>query len=485
MSAVSQVRSLVGGRRRSQVLVLLARLFAVALLVTAAVGLFGSAAYQTPAGEVRYRLAPAWPGGGVVLPLGPAGEVRLQVHRAPLDVRAEFMLDPAGALPGVLEARELLDGLPEARADAEAAFDSFAWSRIPWLALLGVSAGLLVTPFARGRRLRRGIIGAFVGLAGLAVLVGGLVGTTLLTLDRSPAVTYRGLASNLPRAVTLLRTVLEENASGASTIRDYLQGLQSVASQFADMTAAPRANGVVRLLVVGDIHDNIVGMRIASTLATSSTVAVDGVVLVGDLTHRGTSLEANLFTRFFDPGETPVFVVGGNHEDAGAMERWRAAGYRVLDGDAADVGNLTLFGVTDPLANSPAASPDAELLESAAAVALERWQSQDEYPEILVVHDIRQARAVMEWTEEQQPLVVFYGHDHVAAVRQEGAITLVGSGTGGASGYESVGRDPNTAYTFQLVEFSQDPDPVVLSVTTLRYTGLDGRSTAEYIPLVP
>ena len=81
------------------------------------------------------------------------------------------------------------------------------------------------------------------------------------------------------------------------------------------------------------------------------------------------------------------------------------------------------------------------------------------------------------------PLTVVYGHDHVASVKRDGTVTLVDAGTSGASGYLTLGQEGSPPYTFQILDFSREPEPRLLSVTTMSYEGLYGKSTATYTPI--
>ena len=294
---------------------------------------------------------------------------------------------------------------------------------------------------------------------------------------------YQGLARNLPRVVELVRHINADSGVAESGIDDFVRGIQTVAGQLDSAAHAPGGD-VTRVLVLSDVHDNVVGMMLASSLVKDETDPFSFVLLAGDVTTRGLKPEAQLFTHEFSSNELPVLMVGGNHEDGPAMQEFRRAGYRVLDGSAESAAGLTVFGVTDPEAWSLTATPDEGLLEAGGAAALERFQRLEPPPQVFLVHDLAEARAIVDYAKQQRlPLTVVYGHDHVASVKREGTVTLVDAGTSGASGYLTLGQATSKPYTFQILDFSKEPVPRLLSVTTMSYEGLYGRSTATYTPI--
>ena len=371
------------------------------------------------------------------MPLGPAGVLQLATHHTPVNLKLDFTLNDS--VPSVSEAQALLSGLPGLRPDAVAAFYSFLESRIPWLLLLGALAGVLVANGGR-RWLRRTLLHALYGVGLVALLTAAFVGVTLLTFDSTPAVQYQGLAKNLPRVVELVRRINADSGVTESGIDDFVRGIQTVAAQLDSAAHAPSGD-VTRVLVVSDVHDNVVGMMLATSLAKDEADPFSFVLLAGDITTRGTKPEAQLFTHEFSSDGLPVLMVGGNHEDDPAMKVFQRAGYRLLDDSAESEDGLSVFGVTDPKAWSLEATPDEELLEAGGAAALDRFQRLEPPPQVFLVHDFAEARAIVDYAKAKAlPLTVVYGHDHVASVKRDGTVTLVDAGTSGASGYLTLGQ---------------------------------------------
>ena len=216
----------------------LLRLGLVAVLVVAVIAGLAAATYHVPRGTVTFSVRPAWPGGRLVMPLGPAGEFALHTHRTPLDITMVYQLpDVLGSLgPGDLEGT-----LPSLQASARDAFGRYLLSRIPWLLLAAAAAGGLVAGTGRGRR--RLILGAAGGAAAVVVLAGGLALVTLATVDRSPAVEYRGLARNVTRVLPLVRALGsgDGQSDGLSRLADFVDGLESVATQLTRQAPDPGA----------------------------------------------------------------------------------------------------------------------------------------------------------------------------------------------------------------------------------------------------
>jgi len=477
------------GTRRLPVLLL--RVALMLVIVVAVVQSQAAGSYLVSTGSITFELRPAWPGGRLVLPLGPAGELSLRTHRTPVDVVMDYQL------PAQTDA--LIEGspaseLPRLQGGARAAFTRYLLGRVPWLLVAGAAAGMLVAGAATRRRL---LWGAAAGAAAALLLGGAFALATYATLDRSPSVRYAGLASRVPEILPLLRTLSGggDQSDRLGRLEDYIDGLEAVATELITEPRRPARADVVRLLLASDIHDNVFGARAAARLAAGGGEPVDAVLVAGDLTDRGTAAEAKLIVRVFGVTEAPLIYVGGNHEDAPALRVFRRAGYHELAYSTVTISGVTILGASDPVAAEPRVDSDEERL-AAAAVRLESvWSASHPPPRVVLVHDLRQAEGLPASAHDLGvSLLIAFGNDHVAGVAADGDVVLVDAGTAGASGYEAIGAtvpspgaslEPSassrTVYTFQLIDFARAEPGRLVAVTTLSY-GRDGRTVVTYMP---
>lgn len=472
-------RAAAGSSRRARCAVVVLRAAGLALVAVCLVGLLSAGTYRVPRGSVTFQLRPALHGGDIVMPLGPAGVLALRTHSTPVDVSVEYRLPDE--VPSLSEAERLLRGLPQFETTVRAAFERFAFGKGLWLLGLGAGAGLLL---AGPGSLRTALPAAGFGAAGALVLGGAFALLTLGSVDRTPEVRYEGLARNVPRLLTLVRGLEAQEAGRLERLTEYVEGLELVALDLQREVEGPaRTAEVRRVLLFSDVHSNVYGMRYASRLARGGDDPVDLVLVAGDLTDAGAREEAELFLRLFKaPDGVPVLMVGGNHEDAPAMEVFRASRFEVLDWEAEEADGLEVYGVSDSLAESARVDSDTELLASQNERLAALWPEL-EAPDVLMVHDVRQAESTIDRAEEAgAPLVVAYGHDHVLAVSRRGSVVLVDPGTAGASGYGAVGRGEEVPYSFLLLDFALDGEARLVAVTSVSYS-VGGRSRIDYQPV--
>jgi predicted phosphodiesterase len=329
--------------------------------------------------------------------------------------------------------------------------------------------------------------GAVIGLVGVSIVCGAVVGLSFATLNRSPTVSYYGLAQDLPRVVGVVRNVSGALQGRSLGFGEFVGALETISKQLATGGGASNGQGHVRLLLATDIHLNPLGAQLTARLADSEVTPVDAVVLGGDLTYFGTEPEARLFVAAFGKVSVPVVMIGGNHEAAPAMAYFKkSTNWQILDGSEASIAGVRILGFEDPVANSPEIIPTNQELDDAATRALDAWNADQPPPNVVLVHELAQAEKIIAAAKEATtPVVVMYGHDHIVKVTRDGSVTEVDGGSAGASGVEQLGSAPGTPYTFQIVDFAPDAGTMrAVSVTTLTYTG-DGSSQAEYQPITP
>lgn len=396
-------------------------------------------AFPFSSGELVVRVTPSIPGGRVTLDLGPFGALSWKTHRSPLDVRAAFVIgERPRDLPGLAEIRDLRF--------------AFLLRKLPWLALTGAFAGLMVVD-ATSRR-RRAVA---AGSGALVFLVAGtaLVGATVLTFDARALAEprYRGPIEDAPRVLEVLREVSRDVAGARRNINKVAEGLLRLHAQITARPGAP-SGPTMRFLVISDVHNNPVGLLIAKEVADRFGARV--TLNAGDLTDRGTEPEAELFARFGDVTPRQI-VVGGNHEDRATLDRLkRIPGVTLLERggtDLIDVDGVTVLGDTDPNAYGIASDPLNALADAEIPARCEelrqRWIGTGAI--VVMVHDRRQGVCAAEAARfASRPLVFVRGHDHKPLLAVDGTMLEISVGTSGANGIKTP---KNAPYGFGLLEF--------------------------------
>ncbi len=439
--------------------------------------------YHITEGALTYKLEQGWPGGQIQFSLGPAGMLYLSTHKTPVNLEMNLVLASDLADNQSL-AKTWEEGVAKFKPDAIHAFYDFLWNRFIWVALIGLALGVIVTNGGDHwvRRLLKNAL--YRGPLALVLLAGIFLGVTYLTLDRTPEARFTGLAKDLPTVIEAVKKMGSNYPVGKNVFRNVIDGLENVSAQVDRQSIVTTSGPRTRILVISDIHDNIWGMRQANDILSGSLGPFSAVIITGDITNFGRAEEANLFADRLKAKKVPVYLVGGNHEDLSAIETFRSLGYTVLQGQTIKIDDLSLVGESDPLATSYLIDSDQAALISASDDFALLWASFEDQPQVIAVHDIRQAEGVIELAKKQnQPLTVIFGHDHLASVKKDQSVNLIGGGTGGASGFDEIGRKPDTPYTYQILDFSRGPAPILLSVTTLSFEGLTGTSTATYTPI--
>jgi len=377
------------------------------------------------------------------------------------------------------------DGTISFKSNALAAFYDFLVWRFIWVALMGVSVGIILTN-GGDRWLRRFIRnGLMLGPLTFVLIAGCFVGWSYLTLDRTPEVRFTGMASELPKVLALVKTIGSDYPVRKNVFQNVVDGMVNVSYQVDHQATFDPTEPRTRILVASDIHDNILGTQIASELLNNKELGpFSAVLLTGDITTFGTKEEAQSFDNQMKVRKIPVYLVGGNHESRPAMDAFKEMGYIVLEGAVIKIDDLSVMGDSDPLAESYLIDSDVTALETRSDDMTDLWNSYSIKPQVVAVHDVKQAEGVIQTAKKaKEHLTVIFGHNHKVSVKTDGTVDLIGAGTGGASGFDEIGRNPDSPYTYQILDFSRGVDPKLLSVTTLSFEGLNGKLTTEYTPI--
>jgi predicted phosphodiesterase len=201
------------------------------------------------------------------------------------------------------------------------------------------------------------------------------------------------------------------------------------------------------ITVASDLHNNVFGISILERSTDRGPL-----FFAGDLTDRGSPLEARLVGRVADLGEPFVFV-SGNHDSDSLQRALARRGAIVLtqrgrlqaDGSYGnvinDVAGLRVAGYSDPFERrsgesfrdryEPAPRPEEQ---DAFTAWLRPLLGQ---VDVVMVHQpalIQAALAILKDDPPTRPLVILTGHTHTASIERYAGVTVINGGSVGAGG---------------------------------------------------
>lgn len=434
-------------------------------------------------GDLSFQLAKgSLDGGRVQIPLGPIGWVNLKTHAVPINLKMNIVVDSDTLTTGQDLSDRWDSGVKRVTYDATEAFWWFIGVRVALIAWIGACVGITVSNGGKSRWNKRLARNAFIGCAGFVLIAGILLGVSYLTLDRDPEREYIGLAKDLRRGFAAAMTI----GKGYSLDENWLQNLIDGAVVVADQTTTPPVDIGTSIVCASDFQGNGAGMSLLNGIVQSRG-NVSAVILAGDIVQTGKYFDTYMFrsSLTFDKAKTPVWYIDGNHEDRSSDKALRKdLGYKRLDDQTMVVGGLTVMGQSDPDGLDAGFEPTEEELRNSSVDLLWKWENSATLPDIVVVHEIAQAKDVIEAAKAaNQPLTVIYGHDHLVGHSSDGSVNLIDCGTSGAWGFEKIKEDPSKAYTFQILDFSSGPEPRLTGVCTIEFYGLNNGTSVRYYPI--
>jgi predicted phosphodiesterase len=426
--------------------------------------------------------------GETVVRLAPLGTIELDTHDAPLrlDLRVdELTLDEAER---IAEDPALVDELGDDVADEVRRALVRLAIRCAVLAVAGGLAGALAA--------RLTWRSAATGLVMGALLVGAVGGGTAATFNAEAVAEprYTGLLTAAPTAVGDVESIVERFGEYRAQLSDLVANIVTLYQATEALPTFQPTDGTVRLLHVSDIHLNPQAYDIIGEV--TEQFGVDAVLDTGDLTDWGTGTE-ELIVDQIGRLDVPYVWVRGNHDSLAIQEAVAAQPNAVvLDGEAAEVAGLRIWGIGDPrYTPDQSQADDGDAAEDSERRRIERFApdaarslaaAEPPAVDIALVHDPR-AAALM---GGEVPLVLA-GHTHEASedriedAQANGERNGDGDGGDSSATTEASERRPDTLLLTQGSTGGaglrglqgEAPEPLVASIL---YVDGDSRRLVAY-----
>ncbi|MFO7251623.1 MAG: metallophosphoesterase [Actinomycetes bacterium] len=416
---------------------------AAAILAVVAVALCGAWLGITLGSGVRTEVGPADIGmrlspsfhGETVLDVRPLGTLGFDTHDAPLrldmtvdgvrpEKAQELLENPrwADRLPQRIE-EDLQEGLWRLGAQAAA------------FAVLGAAlAGLVVF-----RSLRRAAWSALSGLLAVALAAGLSAATFNPKAVSEPR--YTGLLTGVPSLVGEAEAIVTRFSEYRGQLAKLVTNVSRLYQAGRNLPVFEPDPDMIRVLHVSDIHLNVAAWNVIKSL--TEQFQIDLIIDTGDVSDHGTKAENKLLDEIGRLGVPYVFV-RGNH-DSKTTERAVAKHKNaiVLDGTAATVAGLRIYGIGDPRFTPDKSAkpiPDEKLAEigreHATRVVPPEWprststSAPDRIPaDVVAVHDHTMGRP---FAGRVHLILSGHVHDRRTEMLPGGTRLMIQGSTGGA-----------------------------------------------------
>ncbi|MGC5014988.1 metallophosphoesterase family protein [Streptosporangium sp. DT93] len=439
-----RARRLAGGRLSRA----LARAVAVAAVALAGawLGIMLGGTVRANVGPVELGMAaePSW-SGETVVDAHPFGTLLFDTHNAPVGLRVTLEnINPDRARGFLDDPRYSADRLP---ALLEEELGAGVRTLILRAAFCGL-AGALVTSLVVFRRPGP----ALAGLLGVAVAIAGTGAAIALTFRPDSVVEpkYTGLLAGAPSLVGDAESIVTRFES----YRVQLAKLVNNVSQLYDVVSALPVYDAdptsIRVLHVSDVHLSPIAWNLIRSV--TAQFKIDAIIDTGDMTDHGTGPE-DRFVEEIGTFGVPYVFVRGNHDSATTQRAVaRQKGAVVLDGQAATVAGLRIYGLGDPRFTPDKTVPVDSDLESLAALGrshADRLARLPKQVDLVAVHDPTIAKGF-----SGAASLVLTGHSHVRSTEllPSGTRVLVQGSTGGA-GLRALEHDEPTPVEASVLYF--------------------------------
>ena len=368
---------------------------------------------------------------------------RFEAIRLPARLRVDLQTIDRDVVKRVATGGQL--DVQAVRKDARDAIATYLRNLILLVFLCGGSLGVLVAFAVRG-----GATPKLRYTTGAAIVTALASATALATLlpPRGPIDNpqYYAFGPDIPRALEAVETAQRSTRALDQELDAQLVGLARLVTAPANR---PALEDRPRLTLASDLHNNVLALPILER-----TAARGPVFFAGDLTDRGSPIEAELTRRVVRTGRPFVFVPGNHDSDTLARQLARDGAIVLTrtgrlgdDGETTSarpivtVAGLRVAGYDDPFerqagenfADRYTRTPDPSEIELFAT-----WmRSVRDDVDIVMVHNpalISTALTELDADPPARPLTILVGHTHSAELTRRPGATVINAGTVGAGG---------------------------------------------------
>ena len=404
--------------------------------------------------------------------------------RLPIRLNVDLRTVDRGVVSRVADGGTL--SLQTIRTEARDAIAGYL-KKLIGLALLGsLAIGLLVAFAVRhraGPRLRYTVAACLITTVGIgAALV--VLFPPRGTIDEPK---YYAFGPDIPRALDAVEAAQNSTRALDQELDAQLVGLARLVTDPAGLTSLADRPSIT---IASDLHNNFLAEPVLERATGKSPL-----FFAGDLTDRGSPLEAQIVSRVSNLGDPFVFVSGNHDSDSLQVDLARRGavvlteeGQLMPDGSygdvIVDVKGLKVAGYRDPFERRASEdfkdrfqpSPTPEQQDAFTAWLMPLVGKVD----VVMVHEpalIEPALAILEDDPPARPLVIITGHTHEPSLDRFAGVTVINGGSVGAGGTGNLTESTN--YGLARLIYTTEPTFQPLAADLIEIDPGDGSSSAE------
>ena len=327
----------------------------------------------------------------------------------------------------------------------------------------------------------------FAAAAGTTILIGAVLIAALPPRGTIGHPQYYAFGPDIPRALQAVEAAQASTERLDAELDQQLVGLARLVTRPSERTPLTNQPTVT---IASDLHNNVVALPILERTANGGPL-----LFAGDLTDRGSPLEARFVSRVVNLGKPFVFV-SGNHDSDSLKRDLAGRGAHVLtqygrlnpDGSYGkiidDVAGLKIAGYSDPFERrqgenyrdryEPAPSPAQQ--DAFTSWLLPLIGKVD----VVMVHEpalIEPALAILRDRPPERPLVFVVGHTHKADIERFPGVDVINGGSVGAGGTGNLTEQTKMGIARMI--FTREPNFQPLAADLVEIDPGSGSATAR------